>query len=103
MCMLETPEFLEGCDERRLFLGVKAIIFVDAEDEIAVADLFRAREELGGIGGLPFGDGIELGPHFADAQVGVRIEARDEFSSLVQHVGFDPGRGPGTIPKWSSG
>ena len=34
-------------------------------------------------------DGVEPGPHFADPEIGVGVEAGGEFFPLMQHVAFD--------------
>ena len=83
---LGTAQFI---DKGGLLFGVKAVVLVDAENQILMIGLARATEEFVGILRLSLDHGIVAAPHLADAEVGVRIETIGKLFSLMEHVALD--------------
>ena len=76
----------ERANERRLFLGIEAIVLINAEDEVAMPRLSGSLQQLREILGTALTHGIESRPHFTDSQVGIGVEALHELFPLMQHV-----------------
>lgn len=81
--------FFEMFLELGLFFGVEAEVRVDGEEEPALLVGAAAVKELGGGLGASFFGAVEGGPEVDDAEVGVGVEACDEFFPLVEHVALD--------------
>ena len=79
---------LQRADELCLFFGIEAEVGIDAEDQVVMPRIAGAGEELFVARDTCVGEGIVAQPHLCDAQVGVGIEAPDEFFTLMQHVAF---------------